>query len=92
MSGMFFRTIRLLLGKMEKFGEGTGRFWESPEFFPVVTEFFPNNDSSFFREKDRKPCDIGNMFLVFNSGYFSGGSFCDVTCLPYFMVYNIHRV
>jgi hypothetical protein len=82
MSGMFFRKIRLLLGKMEKFGKGTGRFWKCPEFFPAMTKFFPKNDSSFFRGKDRKACDVGNMFLVFFSGYFSGGSFCDVNWSP----------
>jgi hypothetical protein len=44
----------------------------------MMTAFFPNNDSTFFQKKNRKPCDIGNMVLVFFSGYFSGGCFCDV--------------
>jgi hypothetical protein len=46
-----------------------------------MTEFFPNNDSSFFPKNNRKANVLGNIFLFFYSDYFSGGSFCDVFIL-----------
>jgi hypothetical protein len=79
---MFFRWIRLFLGNVGKFGNGTGKFWSGPEFFLLRTGIFRNKDTSIFRKKIEKTCEVLNLFLVFYSGFFSGRSFSDVVSTP----------